>query len=145
MEERSKSDLGFVERMDEIKIDKVIRSNRKTIALVITQDTTLVIRAPLHTPFEYIRNLVDKKRFWINRKQEEIRKIPLLKPKEFVNGESFLFLGKSYKLEIVDNLHTGIELKDTLRISRTRLPEAKEKLIAWYKERALEKIRERCE
>jgi len=137
--------FGVKERMDEIKIDKVIRSYRKTIALVITQDTALVIRAPFHTPFEYIRNLVDKKRFWINRKQEEIRKRPIVKPKEFVNGEGFLFLGTSYRLEIVDNLHTDIELKDTLRISRNRLPEAKEKLIAWYKERALEKIRERCE
>src|SRR4030067_2515590 len=87
--------FGVKERMDEIKIDKVIRSYRKTIALVITQDTALVIRAPFHTPFEYIRNLVDKKRFWINRKQEEIRKRPLLKPKEFVSGEGFLFLGRS--------------------------------------------------
>ena len=131
--------------MDEIKIDKIIRSHRKTIALVISQDTELVVRAPIHTPLEYIRNLVDKKRFWINRKQEEIRKRPIVKPKEFVNGEGFLFLGRSYKLEIVDGLQSDIELRDTLQLSRTRLPVAKETLIAWYKERALEKIRERCE
>lgn len=131
--------------MGEIKIDKVIRSHRKTIALVITQDTALVVRAPFFTPLAYIQQLIEKKRFWINRKQEEIRKRLIVKPKEFVSGEGFLFLGKSYKLEIVDDLQTGIELKDTLRISRTRLTEAKETLIAWYKERALEKIKERCE
>ena len=78
--------------MDEIKIDKVIRSHRKTIALVITQDTELFLHAPIHTPLEYIRNLVDKKRFWINRKQEEIRKRPIVNPKKFVNRESFFFL-----------------------------------------------------
>ncbi|HBO84370.1 MAG: metal-dependent hydrolase [Deltaproteobacteria bacterium GWC2_42_11] len=131
--------------MGEIKIDKVIKSHRKTIALVITQDSALVVRAPFFTPLEYIQKLIEKKRFWINKKQEEIRKRPIVKPKEFVSGEGFLFLGKSYKLEIMDDLLTDIELQDTLRISRTRLPVAKETLIAWYKERALEKIKERCE
>ncbi len=78
--------------MTNVEIDKLIRSKRKTISLAVMQDATLVVRAPLTTPIEYIHNLVLKKRHWIQRKQEILRernrKNP---PKEFVSGEAFLF------------------------------------------------------
>lgn len=33
--------------MEDIKIEKIIRSKRKTIALQITENATLIVRAPL--------------------------------------------------------------------------------------------------
>ncbi len=96
--------------MEEIKISKIIRSKRKTIALVLTHDAMLVIRAPLKTPVDYLENLVNEKRDWIRAKLLEIQSRPKPKAKEFVNGESFFCLGKSYNLEIVDSIGVDIEL-----------------------------------
>lgn len=132
--------------MTEIKIDKIIQSNRKTISLVITQDARLVVYAPIKTPIDYIKNLVRKKRFWI-RKQQEIleERYRNIQPKEFVNGESFLFLGRTYRLRIVDGDADTIELTGSLMIPRTLLPQAKDHLVMWYKSQARVKIPERVD
>lgn len=130
--------------MEEIKICKIIRSKRRTIALVLTHDATLIIRAPLKTPVEYLRNLVNKKSDWIRAKLREIQSNPKPKAKEFVNGETFFYLGKSYGLEIVDSAGVDIELKDNLLLSLEKEPNAREVLIKWYKSEAEKKIKERC-
>jgi len=41
--------------MLDIKIEKIIRSNRKTIALQITENNTLIVKAPIN---------VDEKTIW---------------------------------------------------------------------------------
>ena len=107
-------ELAFHLFMEEIKISKIIRSKRKTIAFVLTHDATLVIRAPFKTPVDYMEKLVNEKRDWIRAKLLEIKSRPKPKAKEFVSGESFFCLGKSYKLEIVDSFGVDIELKDNL-------------------------------
>lgn len=131
--------------MDRIVIDQIIRTKRKTIALVITQDATLIVRAPIFTPNEYIENLVRKKSVWIKQKIRDIRKRPEKVTKEFVNGEGFLYLGRTYKLQIIDNGPANIELTDKLCISRQILINAHDRLKDWYKSEAEKKILERCQ
>lgn len=131
--------------MEEIKISRIIRSKRKSIALVLTHDATLIVRSPLKTSVDYLKNLVNTKRDWIRAKLLEIQSRPKPKAKEFVNGESFFCLGKSYKLEIVDSFGFDIELKDNLLLSREKVPYARDVVIKWYKSVAENKIKERCE
>lgn len=131
--------------MEQIKISKIIRSKRKTIALVLTHDATLIIRAPLKTPVDYLENLVNKKRNWIRTKLQEIKSKRKPRAKEFVNGESFFYLGKSYKLKIVDDIGFDIELKDNLFLSQDKASYARDVVIKWYKSEADNKIKERCE
>ena len=57
--------------MKEINIDKIIRSQRKTMALVVTADATLIVRAPLELTLEFINEVVFKRRFWIKQKKIE--------------------------------------------------------------------------
>ncbi|MDI6744249.1 MAG: SprT family zinc-dependent metalloprotease [Thermodesulfovibrionales bacterium] len=132
--------------MTEIKIDKIIRSKRRTIALEVARDASLVVRAPYRTPLYFIEKVVFKKRFWIKEKQEFVRnryeKIVL---KEFVSGEGFLYLGNTYKLEFVDISDISIEFNNNFQISRKYSDTAKELLIAWYKEQAYHKISERVD
>lgn len=125
-------------------IDSIIRSRRKTIALVITAEAKLIVRAPLKTPLAYIESVVERKRDWIGRKQEELRKAYSVPKKTFLEGEAFSFLGDTYRLAVADNMPSAIELKDTLTIDKQALPAAREIIIAWYKDQALRVYRERC-
>lgn len=130
--------------MKEIKIDKIIRSKRKTIALVVASDATLIVRAPLESTLEYIKELVFKKRFWIKEKKQVVSKNSIVvRKKEYVNGEGFLFLGKTYKLKIQNC--DDIKLSDYLFFPKKYLNDSKEKMMEWYKQKALEKITERAE
>ena len=72
--------------MSGIKIDKIIRSRRRTIALVIMRDASLVIRAPYAVSVDYIQEIVNTKSEWIERKQKQfVLKAGELKPKNFIS------------------------------------------------------------
>ena len=45
-----------------IEIDEIIRSKRKTIALVVTADSRLIVRAPLRHAADYIKAWLRKKK-----------------------------------------------------------------------------------
>lgn len=130
--------------MGSISIYELIRSRRKSIALVITKDAKLEVRAPLMTPLSFIESLIERKRDWIGRKQEELRHAPHAAKKSFVNGEEYLFLGKTYRLAIMDDVPSIIELKDSLNLAAPALPLAHEIITAWYKTEAMKIFTERC-
>ncbi len=128
--------------MTEIKIDKLLRSKRRTIGLEITQEAKLVVRAPHHVSQKDIENIIFKKRTWIIEKQNLIQQRKSeYSAKQFVNGESFYYLGKTYRLKLIDK--GIIKLTDYLEFPRPLLLNAKENLIQWYKACAYEKIEER--
>jgi hypothetical protein len=130
----------------DIKIEKIIRSKKKSIALQITESATLIVKAPLNVNDEVIRKTVLRHKRWIERriKEAEERKRKLT-PKEFVNGEGFLYLGRSYKLRIVERQKEPLKLENKFYLSKKFLPRAREVFIEWYKKMAYEKISERVE
>lgn len=129
---------------DKITIAKLVRSRRRTIELTITEDARLVVRAPLRTPLHLIHGVIDKKQQWIRRKIREADSRPVLPPREFRDGERFLFLGKTYELEISRCRARPVELGDRLYISSLALPEARRALTEWFRENAARHISGRC-
>jgi len=128
----------------DIKIDKIIRSKRKTIGLHITDDARLIVRAPLNLPDYAIIKTVLKYENWIKKKKITIEaREQKFVPKNFVNGENFLYLGDDYQLEIVDNQPESLRFNNKFYLSRNALPVAREIFIAWYKHMAHLVISER--
>ena len=130
---------------DAIRIDRIIRSKRKTISLIVTQDADLVVRAPLRTSVAYINDLVIRKRAWILQKKAEMSSIPAYTGKQFVEGEEFLLLGNPYPLRISGSILPSVELGDCLVV---RTPSAKAipgMLAGWYRLQAQTFIVPRCE
>lgn len=130
--------------MEEIPVEKIIRSRRRTIALEVTPAATVIVRAPLRTSAEYIEEIIQKKRSWILRKMDEVKRRPLSPHHEYAEGELFLFLGRSYPLHIVENGNITIERSDRLNVSRTLIPDIRNQLKHWYKEEAHKEIKARC-
>lgn len=131
----------------DIRIEQIIRTNRKTIALQITEDGALIVRAPFSVSDETIMRVIYKHRDWIKEKKKQMEaRDPKFVPKEFVNGEGFLFLGRYYRLQIVDNQEEPLKFENNrFLLSKEALPKAKEVFIDWYKKMAYEKISERVE
>ncbi len=59
---------------------KLIRSKRKTLALSVTREATLIVRAPIRTPLWYIEGLVREKEEWIKKAILKMRKLPQIAP-----------------------------------------------------------------
>jgi predicted metal-dependent hydrolase len=120
-----------------ISIDRLVRSRRKTIALVIERDGNLTVRAPLKMAEVRIHAFVETHADWIKKNQAKVRGSLPVSPKRFVEGEKFLYLGQSYPLFIVPRQRTALVFSGTaFRLSKTALPGAPEAFVRWYKEQA---------
>lgn len=124
-------------------IGKIVRTRRKTIALVITQDAELIVRVPLKIPLSFIERAVNKRSEWINRKIAEIKSRPRSEKRQFVTGGKFFYLGQQYELQIVTNQHS-VFLKEKLCVPEGSAWYIKSAIEKWYKKRALALIGERC-
>ena len=128
--------------MSEIKIDKLVRSKRRTIAIIVTQDAQLIVRAPFGIKDKIIDDFIYKKSKWILKKKEQARiKYRSVVSKQFVNGEHFLYLGRPYPLKVVES--NKIVLNDSLEFPKKRLAHARIYLKRWYKSKLSDTITER--
>lgn len=127
-----------------IPVKKIIRSHRRTIALEITSEASLVVRAPHRISEASIEEMIQHKSAWILRKFDEMKQRPASPCHEYQEGEMFLFLGRSYPLQIVKNAKTTIERSDRLYVSAALLPDIRNHLKRWYREEAHKEIQARC-
>ncbi len=108
------------------------------MALVISADATLTVRAPLTTPIEHIENFVREKSGWIIKNVERARSRPVARPRQFVEGETFLYLGQSYGLRLASSGRgVGFDGVFWLPYQTTRPREA---FVRWYKMQAAKVI-----
>jgi predicted metal-dependent hydrolase len=126
------------------KIDRLIRSKRKTIAIIIELDSSLTIRAPFRVPEKLINEYVNEKRNWIIKKQENAKE----RQKHFIQmkfeaGESILFLGKLYKIEFNDSIPFPLILDSKLYVLKENKNIAEKLILSWYRQKAEKIISER--
>ncbi|MGB8953083.1 MAG: SprT family zinc-dependent metalloprotease [Candidatus Aminicenantales bacterium] len=77
---------------------------KRTVAIQVNSPTQVVVLAPFSLDKEKIREIVRKKAKWIIEKQKHLKKLELLSPKkEFTSGEQVLFLGRRYRLKILNS------------------------------------------
>jgi predicted metal-dependent hydrolase len=112
--------------------------------LEVTRDASLIVRVPKRASIKLIKEIVNKNQFWIRKKQDIARKkCQQIAPKEFVDGEGFLYFGDVYKLIITDSRNPALKFDNAFYLSREHLGNARELFIDWYKERAYKIIAER--
>lgn len=130
---------------------------KKTVALQIQPNSTVVVLSPYLLDKDKIKEIVLKRARWIMQKQEKIKKLNAEMPKkEFVSGESFPYLGREYRLKVIKSknekspsckLMSGrfyVEVNNKFS-GRAASKIVKEKLREWYIERAKEKINGRVQ
>ena len=88
--------------------------DRKTMSISVEPHKKITVVAPVGASEEEIKKVVRSKGAWIVQKLFEFRNIESKRVnREFVNGESFMYLGRNYSLQIhVDeNLQNGSSVK----------------------------------
>lgn len=115
---------------------------RRKLTITVERDRSVVVHAPTDVSDEKIREVVEAKRFWIFEKLNHGQKYSPPPPpgKELVNGEAALYLGRSYRIEVVDTDAPEIQFAQRFIIPRSYISRRKEVLRDWYKERAKEVI-----
>jgi predicted metal-dependent hydrolase len=120
-----------------IKVSQIIRTKRKTIALIIQPDGSLVVRAPFKAKTDQIQSWVTQKADWILKKQAEIKaKKPPPSPHRYFGGEIFYFLGKAYPLKLSLEVGKGLAFDGVFTLSAQAVPIAGKLFKAWYRQQA---------
>lgn len=125
-------------------------ADRKTTDIVIERNGSIVVRPPLnHTP-EQVDAIVESKRMWIYRNLAEWRDLNATSViREWVNGETFLYLGRSYRLSLMTEQAEPLKLKEgRFCLSRKLIDEggttaAKKAFEVYYIEKGLQRISDR--
>ena len=77
------------------------RCKRKTVEIAVHPDCSVVVKAPLGTNETLVERLVYKRMRWIRRQIHYFAQFdPRTPERQFVGGESHLYLGKQYRLKI---------------------------------------------
>ena len=119
----------------------VVYSKRKTLSIIVERDRSVVVRAPINTSEEQIAKEIEKRKRAILNRIEHTQKYPYEKQaKEFVSGESLLYLGKPYNLYIVDDPVDGVVFDCKFIISKENQPRANLIFKNWYIKSASEVI-----
>ena len=88
-------------------------ADRQTTDIVIERDGLISVRPPLRMTPEQVDQTVLSKRMWIYRNLAEWRDLnETYVFREWVNGESFRYLGSSYRLQLVRKQDEPLKLKD---------------------------------
>lgn len=125
---------------DGFTVAVVKSSRRKTTALKI-KNGEVSIHIPKRQSIEIARHFVKQKTPWIQQKLQ-YQAQQSLPDKDFIEGESFLFLGKDYPLQLVpvERPTTTRKTAQTIEIHGrlNRLPKSaiRAALIIWYKQQA---------
>jgi len=151
-------------------LPKIIRSRRKTIALIVQPDGSLVVRAPQRATNRLIAGLIQQKAEWIRARQAQAIARPQPQTHRFTSGEHFWYLGSSYPLQVTEGSQDRLEFfggqfrlsgdfpsflppahgweavpgdKNPLREDRYWRGRAQALFVAWYRRQARQVLEER--
>lgn len=132
-----------------IEFDVVFR-NRKTLSIQIEAPRKITVISPAGKSEDEILETVKSKSKWIIQKLFEIREMEYRKrSKQYVNGESFIYMGRNYSLQVIIDDNSSFAKAKLYRgkfyvTSYTKDQDIiKQALENWYKDKAKEKINER--
>ena len=116
---------------------KLVRSRRKTVALVVERDGSLTVRAPLRLQGARIHAFVESHADWIAKSQARARAALPASPKSYTESETFLYLGQPYPLTLIPRQRPALVFTGSVfQLAKSALPKAQESFVRWYKEQS---------
>lgn len=124
--------------VDDLTFEVRRSPRRRTLEIIIDRGGELVVAAPEASEMDAIKRFIHEKRFQVYTKLAEKEKLRPLRPaKEYVSGESFHYLGRTYRLLLVDRQGAALKLVGgRFRLLRAEAPNGKKRFIQWYTDRA---------
>ena len=104
----------------------IVRRERTTLEIAVEPDASVVVAAPLETTLVAIEEKVRKRAAWIRRQQRYfIQFLPRTPDRQYVAGETHLYLGRQYRLKVVPHLQATVKLVRGFIVVQTHRPERK--------------------
>lgn len=133
--------------MHDIPAYTIKRSRRKTLSIYLERDGTISVLAPADFTNEEIHKIVISKNFQLYKylaERDELNATRSLR--EIVSGETFPYLGRNYRLQLVDTQPVPLLLKEGyFCLKRTDKDKALEIFKEFYRTKGVPRISKRVQ
>ncbi len=138
---RNKSNLLAVSYGSKIIECRLLYVDRKTMEIAVHPDCTVIVKAPMQSNITQIEKKVIKRARWILKQLNYFKQFNPKTPERcYVSGETHLYLGKQYRLKLVEGTENSVKLsRGFFHITYRNVPTpetAKKLLNQWYSEKA---------
>lgn len=128
----------------------IVRRKRKTLEIAVEPDMSVVVAAPMDASLDVIKEKIRKRAAWIKRQQRYfLQFMPRTPERQYVSGETLLYLGRQYRLKVVPHAQAAVKLTRGFIVVQTHKPrraeETRELVERWYRSHAHTKFTERLE
>jgi predicted metal-dependent hydrolase len=126
---------------------RLIFSDRKSLGITITPDMEVIVKVPRNASIERIKEKVRKKAPWIIKQHGFFLSfLPRTPEKKYVSGETHLYLGRQYRLKVIEAKSNSVHFRGRFfEVQTKKKSNAKSLLRQWYRERAKMKFSEIAE
>jgi predicted metal-dependent hydrolase len=118
-------------------------AKRRKLTITVERDSSVIVHVPEGVSEEMIRQVVESKRQWIYEKTghpQKYQDLPHPPGKELVSGESALYLGRQYRIEVVKTDLSEVRFAHRFFIPAMQGEKRVEALRDWYIGKAKERI-----
>lgn len=117
---------------------RVIYSDRKSLGITVTPEMEVLIKAPIGATIEKVKEKIRKKAPWIIKQQSFFLSFqPKTPQRQYISGETHLYLGRQYRLKILIGEDESVKLKGKfIEVTAREKVRAKDLLSDWYLQHA---------
>lgn len=117
-------------------------SNRKSLGITVKPDLSVLVKAPLNTPLSKAKEILRKKAPWIIKQQSYFLTFhPKTPARKFISGETHLYLGRQYRLKILNRNAESVKLKGKfIEVATFNKSRVKQLVNEWYLKNAKTKF-----
>ncbi len=118
-------------------------SDRKSLGITITPEMDVLVKVPFDSSIEKVTEKIRKKAPWIIKQQSYFLSFqPRTPQRKYISGETHLYLGRQYRLQVEIGHEESVKLKGKFIIVIAKeKSRAKELLQDWYLEHAKAKFK----
>ena len=124
---------------------ETIRTDRVKSASIDVEDNLVKVTVPKNLSEERIEELVKGRILWIKQKLALQATANISKPKEYVDGEAFAYLGRNYRLKCAIGTEESVKLRSgylnvTTKNGKRNSEHIKAAIEQWYRTKALSRL-----
>ena len=124
---------------------EIIRTDRVKSASIDVEDNLVKVTVPKNLSDERIEELIKGRLLWIKQKLALQASAIVSKPKEYVDGEAFAYLGRNYRLKCAKGVEESVKLKSgylnvTTKNGKRNSEHLKAVVEQWYRTKALSRL-----
>lgn len=125
---------------------QVAFAKRRTLEIAVLPTGEVEVTAPMNADMERIQGKVKLRARWILRQKNFFGRFhPRTAPRQYLSGETHLYLGRRYRLKVEAGSEAGVRLSRGLLTVRDVVPPNRERveelLGLWYREKATDLFR----